>query len=169
MTSAFAGLRVLVVDDNIHMRTLMRSLLLSVGINQVLEATDGAQAFALLGDYKPDVIVSDLSMEPVDGIAFTQMVRTRSDSPNPFVPIIMVTGHTERSRVEAARDAGVTEFVAKPITSQNLTARITQVIDRPRPFVRSDGYVGPDRRRKAREDYDGPWRRGDDSPTAGKR
>jgi DNA-binding response OmpR family regulator len=74
----------------------------------------------------------------------------------------MVTGHTERQRVEAARDAGVTEFLAKPITSQNILLRIAEIVDRPRPFVRCDGYFGPDRRRRRDDSHTGPWRRSDD-------
>ena len=67
----------------------------------------------------------------------------------------MVTGHTERARVEAARDAGVTEFLAKPITTQNLLTRLIEVVERPRPFIRCEGYFGPDRRRHKTEDYAG--------------
>jgi DNA-binding response OmpR family regulator len=89
-------------------------------------------------------------------------VRNDEHSPNPFVPIIMITGHTEKYRVEAARDAGVTEFLAKPITAQNLFARIAEIVERPRAFVRCDNYFGPDRRRHAQDDYAGPWRRQDD-------
>ncbi|MBU6298344.1 MAG: response regulator, partial [Alphaproteobacteria bacterium] len=91
--------------------------------------------------------------------AFTREVRTSAQSPNPYVPIIMVTGHTERHRVETARDAGVTEFLAKPITAQNLFLRIAEIVERPRSFVRCNGYFGPDRRRHADETYKGPWRR----------
>ena len=87
-------------------------------------------------DRKPDFVLTDLSMKPVDGIEFTRRVRLGRDSPNPYLPIIMVTGHTERPRVEAARDAGVTEFLAKPITTQNLLVRLVEIVERPRPFVR---------------------------------
>ena len=162
MAGAFENIRVLVVDDNIHMRALLRSLLQALGVRNVLELGDGGAAFASMRDFSPDFILTDLTMEPVDGIEFTRMVRTRKDSPNPYVPIIMVTGHTERSRVEAARDAGVTEFLAKPITAQNLTSRISEVIERPRLFVRCETYSGPDRRRRKDEDYAGPFRRHDD-------
>lgn len=159
---SFDYLRALVIEDNNHMRTLMRSLLQALGIKQVLECSDGAAGYAELRDKKPDFVLTDLSMQPVDGIEFTKMVRTAKDSPNPYVPIVMVTGHTERARVEAARDAGVTEFLAKPITVQNLLLRIVEIVERPRPFVRSGNYFGPDRRRRRDPDYTGPWRRQED-------
>jgi DNA-binding response OmpR family regulator len=88
-----------------------------------------------------------------------RQVRTAEDSPNPFLPIIMMTGHTERHRIFRARDSGVTEFLAKPITAKQLLMRLTNIIENPRPFVRARGYFGPDRRRRS-EGYQGPERRG---------
>jgi DNA-binding response OmpR family regulator len=74
----------------------------------------------------------------------------------------MITGHTEKHHVEAARDAGVTELLAKPITAANLFARIAEIVERPRAFVRCGHYFGPDRRRTRTEGYKGPWRRAED-------
>ncbi|NIK87781.1 CheY-like chemotaxis protein [Rhizomicrobium palustre] len=159
------SLKALVVEDNMHMRVLLRTLLRSIGISEILEATNGDSAIQMLAETKVDLILTDLSMEPLDGIAFTRAVREAGTSINPYIPIIMVTGHTERHRVEAARDAGVTEFVAKPLTAKNLFARITEVVERPRAYVRCDDYFGPDRRRRANEQHQGPWRREDDVDT----
>ena len=157
--SAFEVLRVLVVEDNQHMRSLLRSLLNSIGIREIHEAANGATALEILREKSCDLILSDLAMKPMDGIDFTRDVRQSPRSANPFVPVIKVTGHTERHKVEAARDAGVTEFIAKPVTAQNLFTRIAEIVERPRAFVRCESYFGPDRRRKAQEDYAGPWRR----------
>ncbi|HXC56856.1 MAG TPA: response regulator [Rhizomicrobium sp.] len=159
---AFDHLKALVVEDNQHMRILLRSLLNALGITNVLEATNGEDAFVLLRDKQPDLVLSDLSMKPMDGIAFAREVRTSRNSPNPYIPIIMVTGHTERHRIEAARDAGVTEVLAKPITAGNLFQRIGEIVERPRAFVKAANYFGPDRRRKATENYGGPFRRRED-------
>jgi two-component system chemotaxis response regulator CheY len=62
----------------------------------------------------------------------------------------------------AARDAGVTEFVVKPITAKAILDRIQAVIFGPRPFVKTDGYFGPDRRRANAAGYAGPFRRATD-------
>ncbi len=86
------------------------------------------------------------------------MVRTGKDSPNPFVPIIMTTAYADKQRVMEARDVGITEFIAKPLSAKTLMGRITAVIEHPRAFVRSARYFGPDRRRQA-SDYKGPKRR----------
>ncbi len=160
--AAFDHLKALIVEDNEHMRALLRSLLMALGMKNVFEAENGAEAFAVLREKSPDLVLTDLTMKPVDGIDFTREVRLSRESPNPYVPIIMVTGHTERHRVETARDAGVTEFLAKPITAQNLFLRIAEIVERPRSYVRCDGYFGPDRRRRAEETYTGPGRRHDD-------
>jgi CheY-like chemotaxis protein len=160
--ATFEHLKALVIEDNAHMRILLRSLLNALGVKTVLEASNGTEGLRLLRDGKPDLVLTDLSMKPVDGIELTKDVRTSYTSPNPYVPIIMITGHTERHRVEAARDAGVTEFLAKPITAQALFLRLAEIVDRPRPFVRCETYFGPDRRRHVDETFIGPWRRQED-------
>jgi CheY-like chemotaxis protein len=162
--AGFENIKALIVEDNAHMRALLRALLNSAGIKEVAEAAHGGTALTVLRERRSDLVLSDLAMKPMDGLEFTRQVRNSQNSPNPFVPIIMITGHTERHRVEAARDAGVTEFLAKPITAANLFSRIAEIVERPRAFVRCDSYFGPDRRRKTIEDYAGPWRRNDDFP-----
>jgi CheY-like chemotaxis protein len=160
--AAFDHLKILIVEDNQHMRTLLRALLNSVGIREIVEANSGASALSVLRERKCDLILTDLAMKPMDGLELSRQVRSGDSISNPFMPIIMITGHTEKHRVEAARDAGVTEFLAKPITAHSLFSRIAEIVERPRAFVRCDSYFGPDRRRKAIESYAGPWRRHDD-------
>jgi len=160
--AVFEHLKILIVEDNQHMRSLLRSLLNSVGIREIVEANNGTSALELLRERKCDLVLSDLAMKPMDGLEFSRQVRTGNNSPNPFVPIIMITGHTEKHLVEAARDAGITEFLAKPITAHSLFSRIAEIVERPRAFVRTERYFGPDRRRKTLDSYAGPWRRHDD-------
>jgi CheY-like chemotaxis protein len=160
--AGFANLKALIVEDNGHMRTLLRTLLNSAGLKDISEAAHGDAALEILRERKNDLVLTDMAMKPMDGLEFTRQVRNSEHSPNPFVPIIMITGHTERHRVEAARDAGVTEFLAKPITAAHLFSRIALIVERPRAFVRCDSYFGPDRRRRQIEDYAGPWRRAED-------
>lgn len=159
-------LNFLIVDDNKHMRALVKTILLALGVKNTLEADDGADAFKELRHFPADIIICDWNMEPLDGLDFTRMVRTAKDSPNPFVPIIMLTGHTEMNRVVEARDAGIHEFLAKPISAKALYSRVRSIIERPRPFIRTGGmfgYFGPDRRRQNMPGYMGPERRKEDS------
>ena len=103
MAGALEHLKVLIVEDNQHMRSLLRALLNSVGVREIIEANNGTTALDALREKKCDLILSDLSMKPMDGLEFSRIVHTAENSPNPFVPIIMITGHTEKRRVEAAR------------------------------------------------------------------
>lgn len=151
-------LKALVVEDNQHFRLLISTVLHTLGINQVEEARDGADALRLLQSFPADFVIVDWKMEPMDGIGFAHKIRHSPDSPNPFLPIIMVSGYSEAALVAEARDAGVNEFLPKPISARSLIARITAVISNPRPFVRSPDYFGPDRRR-AQQPFSGSDRR----------
>ena len=93
----------------------------------------------------------------MDGVECVRQIRTLNGV-NRFVPIIMVTGYTETSLKKEARDAGVDDFLGKPISPQSLLGRIISVMDNRRPFYEADGYFGPDRRTKA-EKYSGPEQR----------
>lgn len=160
--SAFDNLHVLLVDDNANMRAIASTILKSAGIRNVHEVHDGAAGLQTLRDRPIDLAIVDFNMFPLDGVEFTRLVRNSRDSVNPYLPIIMMTGHSELARVQEARDAGVNEFVVKPITARAMLARLQAVIFHPRPFVRSDTYFGPCRRRTADTAYKGPFRRASD-------
>jgi CheY-like chemotaxis protein len=162
MSGGFESLRVLLVDDNQHMRAIVTTVLAGVGVKQVRETRDGAEALEALRDWPADLAIVDFQMFPLDGVEFTRMVRNAPDSKNPYLPIIMMTGHSEKSRVFEARDAGVTEFVAKPLTAKAVLDRMQAVIYHPRPFVRTGNYFGPDRRRRDDPAFPGPWLRATD-------
>ncbi len=164
--SGLESLRVLLVDDNQHMRAIVTTVLTGVGVKQIREVRDGAEALDALREWSADLAIVDFQMFPLDGVEFTRMVRNAPDSRNPYLPIIMMTGHSERYRVMEARDAGVTEFVAKPLTAKSVLERIQAVIYRPRPFVRTADYFGPDRRRRDDPAYTGPRRRSGDRDAA---
>ena len=116
----------------------------------------GFEAFCRL-DY--DIVFTDYQMEPISGIDLTDLIRTSRKSPNPYIPVIMISAYSDEDRVQAARDHGVTEFLAKPFTVERLVERLEKVIEEPRPFVRTETYFGPDRRRKQDPNYTGPERR----------
>ena len=149
----------LIVDPNAFMRSLIKNVLYVFGAGKFIEANDGAEAFKAMQNLVPDIIITEWMMDPLDGLDFTRLVRTGKDSPSSFVPIIMTTAYSEKQRVVEARDAGITEFIAKPLSAKTLMARVTTVIEHPRPFIRSTRYFGPDRRRRRTSDYTGPERR----------
>jgi len=155
----FNRLRFLVIDDNAHMRRILRTLLHGFGAREVYEAEDGAAGLEAFTHYAPDVILTDWVMPIFDGLELAQMIRQPGANSNPYVPIIMLTGHSEKKRVVSARDAGVTEFLAKPISAKALYERILNVVANPRSYIKSKTYFGPDRRRNANTSYAGGERR----------
>lgn len=154
--------KILVVDDMKPMLTLTTSVLKIFGFRHVFTATNGDEAFKMVVKEDPDLVITDWIMSPVDGLELARMIRRNPMSPNPYVPIMMMTGFSSRWRVENARDTGITEFLVKPYTSRDLYARVVQIIERPRQFVDSADFFGPDRRRKLTRDYEGPRRRDDE-------
>lgn len=155
----FNRLRFLVIDDNAHMRRIVRTLLHGFGARDVYEAEDGAAGLDAFTHHIPDIVMTDWAMPIFDGLELTQMIRQPGANANPYVAIIMLTGHSEKRRVVQARDAGVTEFLAKPISAKGLYQRIVNIVANPRPFIRTKTYFGPDRRRNVSTNYIGPERR----------
>ena len=159
-------LNVLVVDDNKHMLTVVKTLLHALGIKNVKVVADAADAFKEMSHFHADIVICDWHMAPLDGLDFVRLIRGAEDSTNRYVPIIMLTGHTEMRRVIEARDAGVTEFLAKPISAKGLYTRLVEVVERPRSFVKSKIFSGPDRRRRQAE-FKGEERRDDGADIGG--
>ena len=165
MALDLSRLSVLLVDDALHMRRIVRSLLNGLGVRDIDEAEDGAVALELFSQNVPDVVITDWVMPVFDGLELTRAIRS-TDSANPYTPIIMMTGHTERSKVLQARDAGITEFLAKPVSAKALHLRLTNCLENPRPFVKTRSFFGPDRRRFVHPSYGGERKRRNDTNLA---
>ena len=153
------GLSFLVVDDNEHMRRLVRRVLNGMGVEQIRGAPDGSAAIVEMKAELPDILITDWLMGPMDGLQLTSYIRKGARSPNRFLPIIMMTGFAEREKVFQARDAGVTEFLVKPLSASSLFSRIQTIVEKPRPFVHIGEFFGPDRRRRKNE-FTGEEKRG---------
>lgn len=152
-------LRVLCADANSNMRSIYRTLLLGMGVGDVVTADDGAVAYEQYRAYRPDVVITELALPMLGGLDLVKMIRTRPDSPCRHAPIIVCTADATRQAIVVARDLGVTEFMAKPISEKSLQDRLEAVLANPRPFVDTGAFVGPDRRRGRVGDYRGPDRR----------
>lgn len=151
-------LKVLVVDDNAFVRNTLADILATIGIGEILKAKDGLQAVKVLKDglrgspVHVDIVISDVVMPSVDGIKLVQWVRQSKDSPNRFMPFIMMSGAADDASVSRARDHGANEFLAKPFSPKSVADRLLAVIDRPRQFVATREYFGPDRKRRTDEE-----------------
>jgi CheY-like chemotaxis protein len=143
LAARLAPTKVLVVDDEYYMRKVVRTLLMSIGVRTIYEAHDGPAGLEHIRRTAPDVVIVDWQMPGLDGAGFVRMVRSPETFPFPDVPIIMLTGHGERSRVIEAVQIGVNEFLLKPVSSKSLQDRLVAVLTNPRPMVRSGDYYGP--------------------------
>ncbi|MFZ5913372.1 MAG: response regulator [Pseudomonadota bacterium] len=152
-------LSVLHIDDHANMRKIVSAILRSLGVQFLYQANDGADGIDAMRIYRPDVVIVDWEMQGITGIEFIGLIRKASDSPNPYVPIIFLTSHSDPQHVREARDAGVSEYLIKPVSASALYSRFMSIINRPRPFVSSRDYFGPCRRRNKNYDYKGPERR----------
>jgi len=140
-------IKVLVVDDEYYSRKVIRTLLMAVGVDQIQEASNGVSGLEAIQAHNPDIVLLDWEMPGMDGAEFMRTVRSPATFPNPGVPIIMLTGHGERSRVLEAVNLGVHEFLLKPVSSTALLTRILGVLTTPRPMVRRGNFYGPEPRK----------------------
>ena len=145
-------------EDNDYIRSVLDNLLRHLSFENITVAENGADAIdyfkTLCGPqgaskgHAIDLVISDLVMSPVNGLLLLRWLRTAKESPNRFMPFIMLSGAADNEYVHAARDLGVTEFLAKPFSAQSVSSRILEVINFPRQFVATQSYFGPDRRRQ---------------------
>ncbi len=143
----FRPTKVLIVDDEYYSRKVIRTLLTAIGINHIYDAEDGPRGLDAIYAIAPDVVLVDWEMPVMDGAAFVKSVRSPNPFPLPDVPIIMLTGHSERWRVVEAMRLGVNEYLLKPVSSKILLDRMITIVTNPRPIVKVGNYYGPEPRK----------------------
>lgn len=156
---SLSDLKVLIVDDNQFMRTILLNALNAMQIGNIEIANSGRRAIDLMANNSYDLVITDLEMENGSGIDLIQSIRAGRNISDPLVPVIVLSANTTRSMIMSARDAGTTEFLAKPVSAKALYRRITAIVEAPRNYIRTDTYFGPDRRRRDDPSYKGPKRR----------
>ena len=149
---------VLVVEDSPFIRSLLVNSIRILGVQSVRSVDDGAEAIEFIklveenpmkaGMMSVDIIICDWEMSLVNGLMFLCWVRRHKDSRDRFRPFIMLTGYSEPKRVHEAREMGITEFMSKPFSVNAIADKLQSVIFKPRQFVHTNSYFGPDRRRQ---------------------
>lgn len=148
------------------MQHLLKEILRSFRVRTIRTAKDGADALKELQTFESDIVIADWNVDVFDGIEFLRMVRGGADSINPFVPVLMLTGYSEAHHILEARDAGMSEYLAKPVSAKALYQRIRSIIERPRAFIKTTMYKGPDRRRTEANEKNNKGRRAEDKGEA---
>lgn len=147
-TYNLAAASVLIAEQNMSLRTMLRGVFRELGVSHTTVVATAAEAFDAFVAGAYDLALIDWAPS-FDGIDLLKKIRSHPRSPSPFVPVIVMTANTERHHICTARDAGMTEYLAKPLSAALIYRRICAVIESNRPFVRAPRFFGPERRRKA--------------------
>jgi DNA-binding response OmpR family regulator len=141
--AAIRSARVLIVDEEFTTRKVIRTLLLSLGVTDVHDAGDGESGLAGITAFDPDVVILDWQMAGMHGAEFLRRLRSPAASASSNVPIVMLIGHGEQSRVIEAMRLGVHEFLVKPVSGEALQQRLASVLRNPRPMAKRAAHDTP--------------------------
>ncbi len=119
------SIKILIVDDYKTMLRIIRNVLRQIGLINVDEANDGAEALAMLKQGEYGLVISDWNMAPMTGLELLQQVR--ADGRLAKLPFIMVTAESKVENIVAAKQAGVSNYVVKPFSAETLRAKIDTV------------------------------------------
>jgi two-component system, chemotaxis family, chemotaxis protein CheY len=140
-------LGILIVDGSQYTRKLTRMMLMNIGAKTVYEASDGVAALDLIRTANPDVAFVDWELPVLSGPQLIRIIRSPGVFPKPSLPIVMLTQSAQRSRVQAAMNLGVHEFLVKPTSPKALRDRLLSILVKPRAMmVVGENYVPEPRR-----------------------
>ena len=124
----FDNIRIMIVDDQADMRSMIRHMLAELGVNQVFEAADGKQALMFMDDALDliDIVICDWNMPVMSGVEVLRQLR----SVNPEMPFLMVTGRSDMTSVTEARASGVTAYISKPFSMDQLETKLKVIMSR---------------------------------------
>jgi len=155
----FSKISILIVEDISVMRQLLADIIKTLGVGTIYTAANGKEGYDKYTSRHPDIIITDWHMPIMDGLQFIEKVRKDPKSPHRNVPIIMISGLNAPTRVTKARDLGVTEYLTKPFTVQDISKRLSHIVRKPRDFILTPNFIGPDRRRRESDDFKGKIKR----------
>jgi CheY-like chemotaxis protein len=161
-------LKVLIVDPNAFMRGVIGDSLRRLQVTNINAAANAMEAFTIGRVFKPDLIFVDWDAGKMSGLEFTREIRRNTTGMSRETPIILLASVIDHEQLMSSRQAGINEFLLKPVSAAGVLQRMEEVVLRPRKFILSRNYVGPCRRRRDDPDFAGPWRRLTDEPPAHK-
>lgn len=165
-------INVLVLDGGAKAATLIKAIFGALGLKNIFIATDGHQGVQVMKEIRVHVIFTDRELkmnkelaqgekpDPAlevladnsseSGTKFVERIRKSPQSPNPFIPIVMMMDQAVGAEIIEARDAGVSEVLLRPINAEDFCQRLISIIEKPRPFITAQAYKGPCRRKSAK-------------------
>lgn len=124
----FSLARILVVDDDPVMREFVVNALRRIGIQQIEVAVDGATALRSMVSFRPDLVLTDIHMQPMDGIAFVQQLRKHSNPMVKGMKVIFMSADASSETLGQALPLGTFGYIVKPPRPDTLKAKIAQAL-----------------------------------------
>lgn len=121
------GLRALIADDSAYFRTILRSMLRGFGLRDVQEASDGAICLATIEQFRPHIVLLDWEMPAFDGAAVVNAIARQANNDRPA--ILMITSHTELSRIKSAMTMPIDGLLCKPFAPKILYERLFNALE----------------------------------------
>lgn len=116
-TTAFGDFTVLVIEDEAFTRMVLAKMLAALGFKAVRQAADGEAGLAAVREHRPDIVVCDVEMTPLDGLGFLRALRGGGDA---ALPVVFMTNRVDEERMAEARSLGADAFLVKPATPDSL-------------------------------------------------
>ena len=132
----FDELSVLVIDDSKFIRDTVRRILRSIGVSKIRMAPNGMVGLKMVSEDHFDVVLCDLSMEPINGMRFVEFLRKHENAKLRDLPVIILTMHNEHEIVKKAIEQGINGYLLKPVSIKSIKERIEQVLS-------GDGFARP--------------------------
>jgi two-component system chemotaxis response regulator CheY len=120
---SFSRMNALIVEDQSFIRTVVSRILKQLDFNNIWEAEEGTAGLDIALERRPDVIICDIEMVPMDGLTFLQQLRQKEELGR-RTPVVFLTNHAQKDIVLKARDLGVNAFIAKPVTVLGLRDKL---------------------------------------------
>ncbi len=117
-------IRVLLVDDSTYIRTVLGSIIVDAGFEVIGEAADGEEAIRKYMDLKPDIILMDVIMEPMDGMAAAEAILDK----DPAALILMVTVLETKEILMDLIKIGAKGYITKPFSKEEIAEKIREII-----------------------------------------
>lgn len=117
--------RILIADDEPHIRKLVSFSLCNRGY-EVIEATDGGEAYEFARTHKPDIVLLDVMMPVMTG--YDVLAKLKADPETQDIPVVMLSAKSQQTEVQAGLAGGACEYICKPFTPKDLVQRVAELL-----------------------------------------
>lgn len=148
--STFADIQALIIDPDGHSKALMRKLLAAFGLKRIMSTDATDEALVMLRRELFHIVFLDERAGPLKPLHFLKMLRRDMQTADVTIPVVLVAAGADAARITAARDAGMNDVIAKPVSVKSLERKLS-ALSAKTPFVSTKSFVGPDRRRSGRD------------------